>query len=116
MKRMDRDGAYEGPALEVIEETLSEDEFLALMKREPVIDWRRSIDVDPNIAFGKPVVRGTRLAAEFILDLYASGWTDQDVLTNYPDLTNEDLRAVFAFAADCVAAKQLPPARDRIPG
>lgn len=111
---MGREGAHEGSALDVVEETLTKDDFLALMKRVPVIDWRRSIEIDPNTAFGKPVVRGTRLAAEFILDLYAGGWTDQDVLTSYPDLTIEDLRAVFAFAADCVATKQIPPMHDRV--
>lgn len=113
---MDRDEAHGGQALDVVEEELTEDEFLALMKRAPVVDWRRFIKTDPDIAFGKPVVRGTRLAAEFILDLYAGGWTDQDVLANYPHLTIEDLRAVFAFAADCAAEKQVRPVRERISG
>jgi uncharacterized protein (DUF433 family) len=49
---------------------------------------------------GKPIVKGTRLAAEFILKLYAAGWTEQQILENYPTLTSEALRAVFAFLAE----------------
>lgn len=49
---------------------------------------------------GKPVVKGTRLAVDFILDLFASGWTAEQVLENYPTLTPESLKAVFAYAAE----------------
>lgn len=68
---------------------------------ESTVDWRRHIHSDPEILVGKPVVKGTRLAVEFILRLYAAGWTEQQVLASYPTLTPEVLRAVFAFAADC---------------
>ena len=55
---------------------------------------------DPEILGGKPIVRGTRLAVEFILELFAAGWTQDQVLENYPTLTPEQLRAVFSsFAA-----------------
>lgn len=60
------------------------------------MDWRPYISADPNVLVGKPVVKGTRLAVEFILGLYAAGWTEQQVLENYPTLTSEALRAVFA--------------------
>lgn len=49
---------------------------------------------------GKPVVKGTRLSVEFILGLFAAGWTHAELLENYPQLTPEALRAVFAFAAE----------------
>lgn len=66
------------------------------------MDWRLYITADPNILVGKPVVKGTRLAVDFILGLYAAGWTEQQILENYPTLTVEALRAVFAFAAESV--------------
>jgi uncharacterized protein (DUF433 family) len=66
------------------------------------MDWRPYISADPNILVGKPVVKGTRLAVDFILSLFAAGWTEQQVLDNYPTLTSEALRAVFAFAAESV--------------
>ncbi len=55
------------------------------------------IHSDPQILLGKPVVKGTRLSVGFILDLFASGWTEKQVLESYPTLTLEAIRAVFAF-------------------
>jgi uncharacterized protein (DUF433 family) len=66
------------------------------------IDWRDYIHSDPDILVGKPVVKGTRLSVEFILGLYSAGWTEQQVLENYPRLTQKSLRAVFAYIADCL--------------
>lgn len=70
---------------------------------ENEIDWRQYIHADPNILVGKPVVKGTRLAADFILRLFAAGWTEQQVFESYPTLTPEGLRAVFALAAELVS-------------
>ncbi|MGH2516567.1 MAG: DUF433 domain-containing protein [Ktedonobacterales bacterium] len=66
------------------------------------MDWRPFISADPNILVGKPAVKGTPLAVDFILGLYAAGWTEQQILDNYPTLTSEALRAIFAFAAESV--------------
>ena len=58
------------------------------------------IIVDPEILAGKPVIRGTRLAVEFILELLAAGQSESDILTNYPGLTREDILACLDYAAD----------------
>lgn len=71
------------------------------------IDWRNYIHSDPEILLGKPVVKGTRLSVEFILGLFSEGWTEQQILENYPTLTKESLRAVFAFAAECMREESL---------
>jgi uncharacterized protein (DUF433 family) len=71
------------------------------------MDWREYIHADPDILLGKPVVKGTRLAVEFILRLFAAGWTEQQVLESYPSLTPEALRAIFAFVADRVQEEAL---------
>jgi uncharacterized protein (DUF433 family) len=65
-------------------------------------DWRERISVDPAVLVGKPVVRGTRLSVELILDLVVEGWSFDEVLANYPGLTVEDIRACVAFARDVV--------------
>lgn len=65
-----------------------------------VAGWRDWIVNDPNVLVGKPTVRGTRLSVEMILELFASGWTQAQVLESYPSLTPDALRAVFAYAAD----------------
>jgi uncharacterized protein (DUF433 family) len=64
------------------------------------VDWREHIHSDPKVLVEKPVVKGTRLSVEFLLELFAAGWTEQQVLDNYPTLTPEALRAVFAFTAE----------------
>lgn len=66
------------------------------------MNWREHIHSDPDVLTGKPVVRGTRLAVNFLLELFASGWTTAQVLESYPQLTPEALRAVFAFAAEAM--------------
>ncbi|MEK6692507.1 MAG: DUF433 domain-containing protein [Nitrospirota bacterium] len=71
------------------------------------MDWREFIHSDPEVLLGKPVVKGTRLSVEFILGLFAEGWTEQQVLENYPTLTKESIRAVFAFAKECMAEESL---------
>ena len=71
------------------------------------MDWREYIHSDPDILAGKPVVKGTRLSVEFILGLFAAGWTEDEALESYPTLTRESLRAVFAFAAECLREEAL---------
>jgi len=73
--------------------------------------WAEFIVSDPNVLAGKPVVRGTRLAVDFILGLFAAGWTQQQVLDSYPSLTPESLRAVFAYAAEILGEETLIPVR-----
>jgi len=57
------------------------------------------IVVDPEVLGGKPVIRGTRLAVEFILALLAAGQSENDILTNYPGLTRADILACLAYAS-----------------
>ena len=70
------------------------------MGLEDAIRWRDDLTADPETLGGKPRVRGTRLSVEFILGLFAAGWTTEQVLANYPGLNPESLQAVFAFAAE----------------
>jgi uncharacterized protein (DUF433 family) len=58
------------------------------------------IHVDPNICFGKPCIRGTRIWVSLVLDFLADGWTVQQVLANYPHLEEADVLACIAYAAE----------------
>jgi uncharacterized protein (DUF433 family) len=60
--------------------------------------WSERIDVDPEVLAGKPVVRGTRLAVEFILELLAAGQSESEILDEYPGLTKEDILACLSYA------------------
>jgi uncharacterized protein (DUF433 family) len=65
-----------------------------------VVDYRKHIVKDPNIRFGRPVIRGTRIAVSDILGHLAAGDEISDVLEAFPQLTREDVQACFGFLAD----------------
>ena len=67
------------------------------------------IIIDANILLGKPVVRGTRLSVDFLLELIAQGWPESEILRNYPGLTRDDLLACVAYARDLVRAEKVYP-------
>ena len=60
------------------------------------------IVVDPRVLVGKPVVRGTRLSVDFLLGLMAQGWSEAEILRNYPGLEREDLLACLQYASQLV--------------
>ncbi len=57
------------------------------------------IDVHPNIAFGKPCIRGTRISVNFILELISLGWTIDTIREQYPQLTEKQIQTAIKFAA-----------------
>ena len=63
----------------------------------PLLD---RISVDPNVCFGKPCIRGTRIWVSLILDFLAAGSTIQEILDEYPHLAEEDVRAAIAYGAE----------------
>ena len=64
--------------------------------------WEAYIHSDEKILLGKPVIKGTRISVELILELYEKGWTSDMIIESYPNITHEQLRAVFAYLLDCV--------------
>ncbi len=67
------------------------------------MEWREYIETNPKVMGGKPVIRGTRITVEIILDWMAAGWSQAEILENYPRLTPEAYKAVFSFARELVA-------------
>jgi uncharacterized protein (DUF433 family) len=67
-----------------------------------MINWKEHIITDKNILTGKPVIKGTRLSVEHLLGLLAQGWSEKQILENYPRLTNNDLKAVFRYVQECM--------------
>ena len=64
------------------------------------MSWQDHISIDPQILVGKPVVKGTRIAVELVVELMANGWTQEQILENYPNLTAEDIRACLSYASE----------------
>ena len=67
------------------------------------MNWREYIISDKEILIGKPTIKGTRISVELILDLLANGWTEKMIFESYPGLTENALKAVFAYLKDCIA-------------
>ena len=60
----------------------------------------KRISIDPNVCFGKPCIRGHRICVSLVLDLLASGWSYQEVVDNYPGVSEADIRACIAYGAE----------------
>ena len=61
--------------------------------------WPERIAVDPEILAGKPVIRGTRITVELVLELLAAGQSESEVLASYPGLTRDDILACLSYAS-----------------
>ena len=66
------------------------------------------ISIDPNVCFGKPCIRGTRIWVSLILDFLASGETSEQILAAYPQLTDDDIRAAIAYGAEVTRERVIP--------
>ena len=64
------------------------------------MDWQERIAIDPDVLTGKPVVKGTRLSVALVLGHLAQGWSIEDLLSSYPRLTEEGVRACLAYAKE----------------
>ena len=70
------------------------------------MNWRDHIHSDPGVMLGKPVIKGTRITVELILDYLAGGASAEDVFSGYPHLPPEAVRAAVAFAHDMVVEEK----------
>jgi uncharacterized protein (DUF433 family) len=73
------------------------------------MNWRERIEVNPAILVGKPIIKGTRLAVELIIDLLAAGCPEEEVLRSYPGLSREDILACLAYAAEIIRTERVYP-------
>ena len=71
--------------------------------------WQNRITLDSSVLVGKPVIKGTRIAVEFIVDLLAQGWDETEILDNYPGLTRDDIKACLAYASAALQAEKVYP-------
>ena len=71
------------------------------------MNWHERITVDPKVLVGKPVIKGTRISVEFVIDLLGRGWTAEQVLREYDHLTPEDIQACLAYAGDVLKSERV---------
>lgn len=71
------------------------------------MNWQEQIVLDPKILVGKPVIKDTRIAVEFVIDLLARGWTAEQILKEYDHLTVEDIQACLAYASEVLKSERV---------
>lgn len=71
------------------------------------MDWHERIVVDPKILVGKPVIKGTRIAVELVIDLLARGYSKEQILTQYDHITAEDIQACLAYASETLRSERV---------
>lgn len=69
--------------------------------------WQDHITIDPAVVLGKPVVKGTRMTVEYVIDLLARGWSAEQVLQEHPQLTAEDVQACLAYASEILKGEKV---------
>jgi uncharacterized protein (DUF433 family) len=80
-------------------------------RRLPMVEWRERIVVDPEVMTGKPIIKGTRLTVDHVIELLAEGWTTDQVIEEYPGVTTDDVGACLAYASELVKSEKVYPAR-----
>ena len=73
------------------------------------MNWQDHIIVDPGVLVGKPVIKGTRISVEFIINLLSQGWTESEILENYPGLTHDDILACLKYAGEMLQSEKVYP-------
>jgi len=71
------------------------------------MSWKQRIQVDNKILAGKPVIKGTRISVEFLLDLLAKGWTNETILENYPQIKKADIQAALKYAVEVLKEEKV---------
>ena len=73
------------------------------------MSWEDRIEINPRVLVGKPVVKGTRIAVEFVIELLARGWAIDQVIEEYDHLTREDILACLAYAGEILKSERVYP-------
>jgi uncharacterized protein (DUF433 family) len=71
--------------------------------------WQERITVDPKVLVGKPVIKGTRLSVEFIMELLSNGWTEHQIIESYPGINREDILACLDYATEILKSERVFP-------
>jgi uncharacterized protein (DUF433 family) len=71
------------------------------------MNWNERITIDPKVLVGKPVIKGTRISVEFVVDLLGRGWSAEQILKEYDHLTPEDIQACLAYAGDLLKSERV---------
>ena len=71
------------------------------------MSWQERITINPDVLVGKPVIKGTRISVEFVIDLLGCGWTWERILQEYNHSTSDDIQACLAYASDVLRSERV---------
>lgn len=71
------------------------------------MDWSERITIDADVLVGKPVVKGTRISVELVIDLLARGYTKEQIIQQYDHVSVEDIQACLAYASDVLRSEKV---------
>ena len=71
------------------------------------MDWHNHLSVNPKVLVGKPFVKGTRIAVEFVVDRLGRGWSREQILGEYDHLTPENIQACLAYASEVLKSERV---------
>jgi uncharacterized protein (DUF433 family) len=71
------------------------------------VDWKERITVDAKVLAGKPIIRGTRISVELVIDLLGRGWSVEQLLQEYDHIKPEDIQACLAYAGDVLKSERV---------
>ncbi|MBI5015723.1 MAG: DUF433 domain-containing protein [Deltaproteobacteria bacterium] len=71
------------------------------------VEWQDRITADPKVLVGKPVIKGTRISVEMVLDLLGRGYAQDEILAQYDHLTHEDIQACLVYASELVQSEKV---------
>jgi uncharacterized protein (DUF433 family) len=80
-----------------------------MILKDVAMEEKNRIAVDAKVLGGKPVIRGTRISVEFVVDLLANGWSHEQILESYPHISEEDIRACLAYAGELLREEKIFP-------
>jgi uncharacterized protein (DUF433 family) len=76
-----------------------------------MVDWRERIEINPDVMTGKPVIKGTRLTVDHVIELLAEGWTAAQITEEYPGITAEDISGCLSYASAVIKEEKVYPTR-----
>ena len=71
------------------------------------MDWKERIEIKESVLTGKPIIKGTRISVEFIIELLGQGWTTEQILKEYDHLSQEDIQACLCYAHNVLSNERV---------
>jgi uncharacterized protein (DUF433 family) len=71
------------------------------------MEWRNRVVAHPDVLVGKPVIKGTRISVELVMDLLAAGYSIPQIIEQYDHLTREDIQACLAYAKEVIQTERI---------